>query len=274
MKSKPLKLSIVIPVYNEEDYLDTCLLSIAKQSQKPFEVIVVDNGSDDNSQAIAKRYKFVRIVNEPIRGIVHARNQGFNAARGDIIGRIDADSVLPEDWVETVTKFFETTAEKVAFTGGAKFDVVGVPKIASSIYNWLTFRFNYFLTGTPTLWGSNMAIERQHWLRVRNAVCSDRAIHEDLDLTLHLNHLGVYAHYDPDLKVDATLRRINSDNSELWDYLNWWPNTLKTHYYRSWPVCWAVGCFVPFIVTLSYKAVFGLTTSRPVVEAPDLKPSD
>ena len=94
-----MKISIVIPVYNEAEHLADCLNSIARQTTAPHEVIVVDNNSSDSSLAVALSFDFVSVITEPRQGVVHARNTGFNAAKGDLIGRIDADTVLPADWV-------------------------------------------------------------------------------------------------------------------------------------------------------------------------------
>src|SRR5437868_5512986 len=99
-----MNVSIVIPVYNEADRLADCLEAIARQTVRPLEVIVVDNNSTDNTLEVAERYSFVTLLNEPKQGVVHARNTGFNAVTADIIGRIDADTILPADWVAQIEK--------------------------------------------------------------------------------------------------------------------------------------------------------------------------
>src|SRR4051812_24373156 len=101
-----MKTSIVIPVYNEAERLAACLRSIANQAVTPDEVIVVNNNSNDGTAAIARSFDFVRLLSEPRQGVVHARNRGFNAAHGDIIGRIDADTLLPRNWVSQVQSIF------------------------------------------------------------------------------------------------------------------------------------------------------------------------
>src|SRR4051812_42172740 len=101
-----MNVSIVIPVYNEADQLAACLQAIARQTVRPLEVIVVDNNSTDGTAAIAKRFPFVRLLTEKKQGVVHARNTGFKATRGGIIGRIDADTILPPTWVAQVQTIF------------------------------------------------------------------------------------------------------------------------------------------------------------------------
>ena len=101
-----LRVSLVIPVYNEESHLAACLDAIAAQTVQPFEVIVVDNNSTDQTVAIAQRYPFVRLLHEKRQGVVFARDRGFTAARGDVIGRTDGDSILAPDWVAEIHRIF------------------------------------------------------------------------------------------------------------------------------------------------------------------------
>ncbi|HET6924501.1 MAG TPA: glycosyltransferase family A protein, partial [Candidatus Saccharimonadales bacterium] len=88
---KALTISLVIPVYNEEDHLDACLRSVMAQRIPFDEIVVVDNNSTDKTLWIARTFPNVRIVRETRQGVVHARSTGFDHARGDIIARIDAD---------------------------------------------------------------------------------------------------------------------------------------------------------------------------------------
>src|SRR5581483_6160102 len=101
-----MKISIFIPVYNEADSLRGCLDAIALQDDMPDEVIVVDNNSSDNSVEIALKYDFVQLLQEPKQGVMHARKLGYDNAAGDIIARIDADTILPPDWLRNIKSVF------------------------------------------------------------------------------------------------------------------------------------------------------------------------
>ena len=89
-------ISVVVPVYNAQDFLVDCLSSVAAQ-EGPFEleVLVVDDGSTDASDAIARRHAGAHCLQQPNRGPGAARNAGIAAARGEFIAFLDADDLWP-----------------------------------------------------------------------------------------------------------------------------------------------------------------------------------
>jgi len=93
-----MKVSVIVPVYNVEKYLDKCLNSLVKQTLKDMEIIIVNDGSTDKSQEIidnyAKKYKNVISIVKENGGVSEARNLGLKKARGEYIGFLDSD-----DWV-------------------------------------------------------------------------------------------------------------------------------------------------------------------------------
>jgi glycosyltransferase involved in cell wall biosynthesis len=91
-------VSVVIPVKDDAVPLERCLAALARQSVAPLEVVVVDNGSVDDSAGVAARYG-ARVVPEPAPGIPAAAATGYDAALGDVIARCDADTLPPPDWV-------------------------------------------------------------------------------------------------------------------------------------------------------------------------------
>jgi len=236
---KPLSLSLVIPAYNESHHIRACLDAIAMQDVMPLEVIVVDNNSIDDTVAIAKEYGFVKIVKARRRGIVHARDAGFNAATGDIIGRIDADTLLPPNWVETVLNFYKVRANfNYAWTSEGYFHNIKCPTINSWILTQIAFRLNRVLLGHYALWGSTMAVPRVKWLAVRKQICKRNDIHEDLDIAIHLHELGMKITYDTSVKVAVEMRRVLTGKDKLWQYLLMWPTTLRVHQRKTWVLGW------------------------------------
>src|ERR1700751_6039874 len=102
-----MNVSVVIPAYNEEEFIGNCLDSLSHQDVKPTEIIVVDKNSTDRTREICERFAAVRVVSEACQGIVFFRNARLAQARGDIIARCDADSVLPHNWVHDIIACFE-----------------------------------------------------------------------------------------------------------------------------------------------------------------------
>ena len=99
-----------------------------KQTVKPYEIIVVDNNCSDTTVDIAKCFEGIKIVSEPRQGLTYARDCGFNTATGDILARIDADTVVPKNWVERVVNEFIDNPELSGVGGfGEARRAVGVP---------------------------------------------------------------------------------------------------------------------------------------------------
>lgn len=240
-------LSIVIPVYNEEDHIIPCLEAIAAQSVLPDEVIVVDNNCTDSSITIAKEFSFVRVVHESRPGIVHARNAGFNAATTDLIGRIDADTILPENWVKDAKEFISANPDSL-LTGGCYLYDLGFPRFSGWITENFSFRVNRVILGSYIAWGSNSVFRRQLWLDVKDKVIIDNDIHEDIDLGIHMVEAGYFIAYDPSRKVGVDSRIFSDERrtrEQHFVYLKRWPNTLRRHNLkRAW--IGDVGAFVVY----------------------------
>ena len=98
------KVSIVIPVYNMQKYLDKCMQSVLAQSLTDIEILLVDDGSSDASPAMcddyAKKDLRVRAVHKPNGGLTSAWKRGSQEATGDYIGYIDSDDYIEKDMFE------------------------------------------------------------------------------------------------------------------------------------------------------------------------------
>lgn len=105
-----MKISFVIPAYNEENYLKDCLESIFREldgKKVNYEIIVVNNASTDKTKQIAKSFKNVKVIDEPEKGLVHARKTGYLASNGDLIANVDADTRLTKGWLDKVLLEFK-----------------------------------------------------------------------------------------------------------------------------------------------------------------------
>jgi glycosyltransferase involved in cell wall biosynthesis len=109
-------ISFIVPAYNNEDTIGKCIESILAQSPNK-EVIVVDNGSTDNTEEIISKFSVTTIV-EKKRGSGAARNRGLTMVKGNFIAFVDADAYLPEDWSEKAYKTLKRTEKDVVGVGG------------------------------------------------------------------------------------------------------------------------------------------------------------
>lgn len=105
------KISIVVPVYNVAQYLEDCLTSIACQTYQNYEVLLVDDGSTDNSPNIcdvfAKQDDRFRVVHQPNQGAAIAKNTGLAMATGDYIAFLDSDDFVENNWLERVVSLIK-----------------------------------------------------------------------------------------------------------------------------------------------------------------------
>ena len=115
------KISIIVPVYNIEGYIERCLKSIQKQTYPRFEVIIIDDGSTDNSlllcQKFVKKYRNFRVISQKNQGLSAARNAGIKQATGDFLAFVDGDDeILPNSLADLMTAA-ETTGAEIAICG-------------------------------------------------------------------------------------------------------------------------------------------------------------
>lgn len=101
-----MKFTIIVPVYNVEKYLDTCVNSILNQSFTDYELILVDDGSKDKSSEICDKYekldKRIKVIHKINGGLVSARKEGAKIASGDYIINIDSDDFIVSNYLQTI----------------------------------------------------------------------------------------------------------------------------------------------------------------------------
>lgn len=104
--------SVIVPVYNVEKYLSKCIESILNQSYNDFELILVDDGSPDNSPKICDRYASqdsrVKVIHKNNEGVAIARKNGVDVAKGDFITFIDADDLITSDCLEKLSEIIQS----------------------------------------------------------------------------------------------------------------------------------------------------------------------
>lgn len=180
--------SVVIPVKDDAALLARCLAALHAQDPPADEIIVVDNGSSDDSAAVA-RAAGARVISCLEPGISAAASAGYDAARGALILRLDADCEPDAGWIRAVTSAFAEDPRVDAVTGPARF-LDGPVALRSPLARLYLGAYTTVLSvtlGHRPLFGSNLAFRRDAWVAVRADVhrC-DPEIHDDLDLAFHL----------------------------------------------------------------------------------------
>lgn len=115
-----IKFSVIIPVYNTDKYLEECILSVLNQTYKNFEIILVDDGSIDNSPKIcdeyAEKYENIKVIHKKNGGEISARIAGNTEITGDYVLYIDADDMLRNDSLDCFAKYFnENNCDMIIF---------------------------------------------------------------------------------------------------------------------------------------------------------------
>ncbi len=133
MDKLPL-VSIVVGVRNMETTIGDCIESLLKQDYPSIEIIIIDDGSDDNTSKIIQEYP-VKLVRTEKKGISHARNHGYLQAKGVFVAYTDADCTVIPNWLSSMMPHFQEP--QVALVGGAT--IFQTDGSCSSIYRYVEF---------------------------------------------------------------------------------------------------------------------------------------
>lgn len=241
MNTKPT-VSVVIPAYNEEDTIEKCLASFIDQSVQPLEVIVVNNRSTDRTADVVKEFRQeygdtvnIRLLKQfDEQGIVPTRDYGIERAKGEVIGRIDADSVLDECWVEAVQDAF-SDPEVAAASGPVVYHDMPAQNVGFRADNQVRTTLDKLAKKHRFLFGSNMAVRKSVWKKILPELCEDKEdkMHEDIDIALHLFQAGYKVVYVPDMIGGMSARRLEDSPKDFYRYVMRFENTYKKHGIKS-----------------------------------------
>ena len=239
MQKDPL-ISIVVPVYNAENYLNVCVNSIIQQTYKNFECILINDGSADNSGALCDNYASVdnrfKVIHKLNGGVGNARNHGLEIAMGDWITFIDSD-----DWIETeyLNEFVKATANvDLIIQGHCKYINSKKAKIFSPS-NWVASgneittkivevykKINPFIIQTPWSKFYKSSIIENNQLRFNESM----RIGEDylflLNYLLYINNVRAisYSGYNY-ATYQSTLTKLNFSTTP---YFEWQKNLISS----------------------------------------------
>ncbi|HEV7740920.1 MAG TPA: glycosyltransferase family A protein [Pseudolysinimonas sp.] len=225
-----LSITVVIPVRNDAAMLSTALDALKRQQRRADEIVVIDNGSSDASAAIATAAG-ARVITEPVRGIPSATSAGYDAATGDLIARIDADTIVHPSWLARIDDAFTADPGLSMLTGGARFygSTALVHRLGEVLYiGGMYWSMTPYL-GHPPVFGSNFAMRREVWSELSDEVHRENGIHDDLDLSLHVKP-WMRVEYDRGLVVQISARPFSTVGG-LARRIAWVIPTLRNH----WP---------------------------------------
>lgn len=213
-----MRLSFVIPAYNEEAYLASCLESILEQTREldlSTEIIVVNNASSDRTREVALSFPGVLVVDEPRKGLTHARQAGFLTSTGQLIANVDADSRLTPGWIAKVLRTFDETPELAALTGPLLYyDLEGMQTRMVQIFYaaaWITYVVNrYMLRVGSMIQGGNFVVERSALEAIGGFNLAILFYGEDTDIARRLNDIGP-VRFTHELKMFSSGRRLKRE---------------------------------------------------------------
>ncbi len=217
MKHRPI-LSFVIPAYNEEVRIGHCLDSILrelKRSDCQSEIIVVDNASTDRTKTVAGRYPGVKVVDEPTKGIVMARQRGLMEASGDLIANIDADTMLTPGWIGKVLNEFSRNKNLVCLSGPfIYYDLSSLERFWVKVFyafGFLFYLLNRFILGIGSMvQGGNFVCRKRSLEKIGGYDTTISFYGEDTDIARRLHDIGDVK-FTFSLPIYASGRRLKKE---------------------------------------------------------------
>jgi glycosyltransferase involved in cell wall biosynthesis len=186
-----MKISFVIPAYNEEKYIGDCLKSIiANRTDDFLEIIVIDNASTDGTASVALGFPGVRVVAEPQKGLTKARQRGLMEAKGELVAYLDADTRMPPGWANIVKAEFAHRPNMVCLSG--PFHYFDMPPGKKALAEGL-----WALTAMPIFWmvgfmvlGANFVAKRDALEKIGGFDTTISFYGEDTNIAWRLNKVG------------------------------------------------------------------------------------
>jgi len=213
-----MRLSFVVPAYNEETYLPACLESILAQTRgmgDAVEIIVVNNASSDRTREVALGYPGVRVVDEPRKGLTHARQAGFCASSGELIANVDSDSRLTPGWVARVLETFAEEPKLVSLSGPfVYYDLTPTQRVSVQVFYAvavMVYALNrYVLRAGSMVQGGNFVLRRKALEEIGGFNLAISFYGEDTDIARRLNGVGKVK-FTFDLKMFSSARRLKQE---------------------------------------------------------------
>ena len=222
-----IKISIVVPVYNAEKYLDECITSILNQTYNNFELILINDGSIDNSLEICNKYSLgdnrIKVINKINEGVSRARNIGIEVSTGDYLMFVDSDDTIQKNSLDIIVDNIKKYSSDILIFGLAHYNFYNESIISSSIRMWNEeailsiddFKNNFrFLFNTLDLFSSCNKCFNLHTIKKNNIRFDEEVVvYEDF-----LFNINVFEVIDTISNIPSVLynyRKIVANNSLL-----------------------------------------------------------
>lgn len=210
--------SVIIPLYNKEKYIEKTIQSVLDQNFRDFEIVVVNDGSTDNSAVIVARMHDprIRLITKENAGVAAARNTGIRSAEGKYICFLDADDLWEKDFLETVYSLFREfpTADMACPT----YQVAYKNKVVHPVWKSVSLEKDslindFYEMATAPFWVCNcscVAIKRLAFDKLDHWFSEGESVYEDFDLFLRLGRRCKVAHSN---RICATYQRETETNA-------------------------------------------------------------
>ncbi|MEI7998225.1 MAG: glycosyltransferase [Candidatus Omnitrophota bacterium] len=198
-----MTVSVIVPAYNAQDTIGKTLRALIEQDySQTFEIIVVDDGSTDQTADVVHSFTTVRYFHQPNAGPAAARNQGACLAQGNFLAFTDSDCIPHKDWLSKITQGF--VASDVAVVMGSYGIANSENLLAFCVYKEIIFRHEYLLSDFPKVFGSyNFCIKRNVFEQVKGFNISYlNASGEDNDLSYKIINAGWRIYFERKALVD------------------------------------------------------------------------
>lgn len=224
------RVSIVIPMHNEEKNVEECLVSV-KNSDYPaekIEIIMVDDGSTDRSVEIAKKFRGVRVIKQDHKGKVDALNLGVSKASNDIVITIDCDVVVEKDFIRNIVNPF-SDPDVGAVSGAArvlrpKSFLTSFQSIEYVINSLLMHSFSSVFGTSFWFWGAVTSLRKEAFRKAGGF--SKKTLTEDFEIMIRMKRHG---YKTISTKEAVGMTKVPEDLSSLFrQRMRWWNGTLQT----------------------------------------------
>ena len=215
--------TVIVPARNEADYILATLLSVKKQkTSKDFDILVIDNGSVDNTADICKSAGY-KVVHEPVAGLPKARETGRQNAKGQYLIYIDADTTMPENYLETMADAIDQYPDAVALSNGfnfydgsvaQNFIIAGYFKLIYPLQSFIL----WLIGSSKQVIGGSFVVKAEALENIGGFNTDIEFFGEDTEISKRLGKLGKIV-FTKKVRVATSARRFKIDGTVITSFV-------------------------------------------------------